>query len=146
MLVMGDELINSNHSSDQKAILLDACWRAGDILVAAGVKEYVILVDENVREFGRDVNELRRFRALADERFLSAPQGQVDKNPPKLWDVAMMAKQFGLSADTVRRRARGWSFTRCVAHPKCNGGTRGCDIRFIAAEAAEWLNGKRAKR
>ena len=58
-------------------------WRAGDILSAAGIKEYVILADESVREFGRDVNELRRLRATADERFLSAPRGQADKNLPK---------------------------------------------------------------
>jgi integrase len=83
MLVMGEDLVNSNHSSDQKAILLDALWRAGDILSAAAIKEYVILADESVREFGRDVNELRRLRATADERFLSAPRGQADKNPPK---------------------------------------------------------------
>ena len=77
------ELINSNQSSDRTAILLDALWRAGDILSAAGIKEYVILADESVREFGRDVNELRRLRATADERFLSAPRGQADKNLPK---------------------------------------------------------------
>ena len=53
-----------------------------------------------------------------------------------------MAKQLDVSEAYVYRHARIWPFT-----VRLNGSHgRGSDLRFIASEAAEWLNRKRAKR
>lgn len=141
---MGCELINSNQSSDRTAIILDALWRAGDILSAAGIKEYVILADESVREFGRDVNELRRLRATADERFLSAPRGQADKNLPKrarsfpffaLPDLdALLARQPDANGRGATH-GRPHHYPTCFTMPagaRCSGQTSGRRKVFAA--------------
>ena len=61
---------------------------------------------------------------------------------PNFWTVKRMAKQLGVSESYVYRHAHDWPFT-----VRLNGARgRGSDLRFVASEAAEWLNRKRAKR
>ena len=145
---MSNELVRSNHKPTLQAspspdAEFAAMFAASDVLSRAGLATHLIATGEALERLNRDVAEARRFRAIADERFLLGAEGRADSTPPRLWNVPMMAKQLGVSADVVRRRARKWSFALCVTHDACHGGNRGCDLRFRAAEAATWVNAQR---
>jgi hypothetical protein len=150
---MDNQLISSNHSSLPNAIkrpgIVDpiavAHLAAAEILSAVGIQEILIATGDSVRELAAEQAELRRLRAIADERFLHGATGRSE-DAPSLWGVRKMAKQLGLSAEVVRRRAARWSYTLCVAHDGCRGGRRGCDLRFRASEAAAWINAQRKVR
>jgi hypothetical protein len=109
--------------------------------VAAG--KAVIVASSIWQSVVNDAAALREMRALAGAGLLGSPN--VTK-PARLWSVREMAKQIGMSESRVRRHARKWDFTRCVAHLRCRGGTRGCDLRFVAQDAAHWLNVRRQQR
>jgi hypothetical protein len=141
-----EQLVNTNHNSNHSATasLADEqqlLERLGELYGT-----FSLFTGEHDRQLCTDLNELRRLRALADERFLQEDgRTEHDKGPPRLWDVRTMAKQLGLADEVVRKRARSWAFTLCVAHQRCRGGTRGCDLRFIAKEAAAWVSARRGR-
>lgn len=92
---------------------------------------------------------------FCNDRMFRAPQGvrleylgrfSVVGAIGSAWNVAQMAKHLGVGESFVRRHSREWDFTFCAAHAKCRGGTRGCDLRFTASEASEWINQKRSRR
>jgi hypothetical protein len=150
---MQNQLVSSNHSPHQNAIqrsrvvdpITIAHLAASEVLSAAGSKDIVIATDESARDLAADLAELRRLRALADERFFESSAVSTHQQA-SLWDVPKMAKQLGLSACVVRRHAARWSFTLCVAHDACRGGRRGCDLRFRAPDATAWINAQRRVR
>jgi AraC-like DNA-binding protein len=132
------ELNNSNHNSDSKtsesASAPVAAVAAGKaVIVASYIWDSVI----------KDAAAIREMRALARAGLLDCPN--VTK-PARLWTVREMAKQIGMSESRVRRHARKWAFTRCVAHFRCRGGTRGCNLRFVAEDAMHWLDVQRQRR
>lgn len=130
------ELTNSNHNSESET----SEWaRAPMAAVAAG--KAVVVASSLWRSVVMDAAALREMRALAGAGLL----GPNVTKPPRLWTVADMAKQLALSPAAVRRRARQWAFTRCVAHQGCHGGGCGCDLRFIAKEADAWVNSQRRR-
>jgi hypothetical protein len=142
-----EQLANSDHNSGDSATAISVEEARLLERLSELYGSFSLYTGEHNRQLGVDLNELRRLRALADERFFHRDDRiERDKGPPKLWDVRMMAKQLGVAEDVVRRRARSWQFTLCVAHQRCRGGKRGCDLRFIASEAADWVNKQRAKR
>jgi hypothetical protein len=133
------ELINSNHTSESEASELEAAFeRLAEARAAVGCPDCLLI---RPRDMERLLRDQTAFQALQRALLLGA-----DANPPRLWGVAEMAKQLAMSQAAVRRRARDWSFTRCVAHGNCRGGRRGCDLRFIAKDAAAWVSRKRAAR
>lgn len=128
----------------------DALYAAGDLLSAAGEIEQFIATGEGAREVSRKLYEHRLLYAIADERWRDdCRDGSKSASVlPKCWDVRMLAKQLGVHVDTVRRWTRQgkFSFALCVTHPHCRGGTRGCDLRYIANEAHAWVIGRRGVR
>jgi len=140
------ELVNSNHNSNHAATVSSAdepqlLERLGELYGT-----FSLFTGEQDRQLCVDLNELRRLRALADERFFQADEHiDKDQRPPRLWTVADMAKQLALSRAAVRRCARRLPFTLCVAHQNCRGGQRGCDLRFVAADASAWVNSQRQR-
>ena len=130
---MGNEQYKSNHVPSYKAnCLIDAC--AGLLLKAPeGVEFEVVgsLRPEGLAE------------ALSGEpRELTEPRDPLQIRMPNFWTVKQMAKQLGVSDCYVYRHAPKWPFT-----VRLNGSHgRGSDLRFVASEAAEWLNRRRAKR
>jgi hypothetical protein len=137
------ELVNSNHNSECDASeLLAAHERLAEARAAIGCPDGLLIRPHELEALRRDRTELRRLHALADVRLL----GGASDGPPRVWTVPQMAKQLALSPAAVRRRARDWSFTRCVAHGSCRGGQRGCDLRFVANDAAAWVNSQRRQR
>jgi hypothetical protein len=151
---MLNQLVSSNHSPHHNANhrstvdpITRAHFAAGDLLQALGIEQFFLATCDSVRQLSADLIELHRIRALADERILrGAAQANNADDAPRLWDVAKMAKQLGLARDVVRRSARRWAFTLCITHNGCRGGRRSCDIRFIASEAAAWINKQRKVR
>lgn len=133
------ELTNSlNHNSESET----SEWaRAPWAAVAAG--NAVVVASSLWQSVVNDAAALREMRAMASAGLLGSPN--LSK-PPRAWTVHEMAKQIGMSESAVRRRARKWDFTRCVAHIGCRGGTRGCDLRFVAEDAARWVNVQRRQR
>jgi hypothetical protein len=133
------ELINSNHTSESEASELEAAFaRLAEARAAVGCPDCLLI---RPRDMERLLRDQTAFQALQRALLLGA-----DANPPRLWTVADMAKQLALTRAVVRRRAREWSFTRCVAHGNCRGGRRGCDLRFVAKDAAAWVSRQRAGR
>jgi hypothetical protein len=132
------ELNNSNHNSESDT----SEWaQASMAAVAAG--KAVVIASSIWQSVVKDAADLREMRALSAAGLLGSPNCA---KPARLWSVREMAKQIGMSESRVRRHARKWDFTCCVAHLHCRGGTRGCDIRFVAEHAARWLNEQRRRR
>jgi hypothetical protein len=139
---MGNELISLNHlpcnkstyhqscESEVEISLERACAQARAALDPIGAGDAVLL--------SRAV-----WQSLSERHYPSRPdEADSVRIPPNLWTVKQMAKQLGLSTDYVYRHAADWPFT-----VRLNGSHgRGSDLRFIASEAAQWLNRKRAKR
>ena len=150
---MSLQLTNSNHTSASDASLIEPAElqrleadlaELQRLKAAVGCPDGALIPQRAHLRLVADQIELRRLHALADAGLMG---GTADRDgPPRLWTVAELAKQLALSPAAVRRRARGWSFTRCVAHGSCRGGQRGCDLRFIAKEAAAWVNSQRRLR
>jgi AraC-like DNA-binding protein len=140
---MSLQLVNSNHTSESETSELEAAEaavaRLAEALAAVGCPDCLVIRPHDYERLLRDQTEL-----LALKRALLL--GGTDSKPPQLWKVPQMAKELGLSESAVRRRARTWSFTRCIAHGNCRGGRRGCDLRFVAKDAAAWVNRQRAGR
>jgi hypothetical protein len=140
---MSLQLINSNHTSGSETSELEAALgRLIEAKSAIGCPDGVLVRARDYYRLVREANELRRLQALADARLLG---DAADRPPARPWTVSEMAKQLGLSPAAVRRRKSKWAFTRCVAHENCRGGTRGCDLRFVAAEASSWVNSQRRR-
>lgn len=125
---MLDEQYSSNHVPRHKATcLIDAC--AGLILRAPQGVEFDVI---------GAIGDADTTAALDSDR----PREPLSIRMPTYWTVKQMAKQLGVSESYVYRHARDWPFT-----VRLNGARgRGSDLRFVASEAAEWLNRKRAKR
>jgi hypothetical protein len=125
------ELVNSNHNSDSWASEL-AHTRAA-FMRALGVSDMVVVNPALWRSVATDAARWRGSAAAADPR------------PPHLWKARDFAKQAGISEKAARALARRLP-TVCVAPSHCcgcRGGTRGCDLRFIAKDAAAWLSQRR---
>lgn len=127
-----NEIVSLNHVPTRNSTH-SAELAAAEALNAAGVTEFFIATGDDVRELGMQLVELRRLRALADERFFS---GQSDNSPPRCWPAKKLAQQLGVDQKYIYRHASEWPFT--IRLP---GGL----LRFVANEAAAWLNKLRAK-
>ena len=140
---MQEELANSNHKFSEVATAVSAVVRvhcdAAEALAAVCGPDLLIATGEDCRRINADLCELRRFRELADKRWLEGHARMADEKPRRAWRVPEMAKQLGLSEGAVRRRARSWPFSYCATHANCLRGTRGCDLRFVASEASAWV-------
>lgn len=147
---MQQELANSNHKASETATAISAAVRvhcdAAEALAAVCGPDVLIATGEDCRRINAELCELRRLHQLADERWLEGHARVADEKPRRAWRVPEMAKQLGLSERAVRRRARGWRFTYCATHENCVHGTRGCDLRFPASQAAAWVVQHRAVR
>lgn len=134
------ELTNSNHTSGSEASELGrACARARAALAEIGASDAVVVAPALWASVVADASRWRDAQASA------AP----DSTQPRLWTVRQLAKQAGISEKAARRLARKMQMVICVAPSHCcacPGGTRGCDIRFIARDAAAWVNSQRRQR
>jgi hypothetical protein len=119
-------------------------FAVGSLLHAAGEVESFITTGEDSREIGRQLNEYRRYCAMADEVWSRGCRG---KRQSTSWTIAEFADELAVHHNTVRRRVRrgAYPFVRCVTHANCRGGSRGCDLRANAAEASAWLSQQRKK-
>lgn len=140
---MLQELPNSNHTSGSEASELErACVAARAALAAIGAGDAVVVAPGL---WASVVADAFRWRAAAGS---PAAALDADSRPPRLWTVRELAKQAGISEGAARRLARKL-LTVCVAPAHCCGcvgGTRGCDLRFIAKETAAWVNSQRRSR
>ena len=138
------ELVNSNHNSESGA--------RDDPLAA--VLEGLSGLEARLRE---DLAEVRRLRALAAgggpartisrQSAAASDDAASDSKSPRLWTVRQLAKQMGISEKAARRLARSRLMAVCTAPSHCCGcfgGTRGCDLRFIAADASAWVSRRRS--
>lgn len=143
---MQQELVNSNHTSNSKASPLSPA-EADALERLSAFGPYVLYSGDDLRRLTEEQIELRRLRALADERCLRADDpDSASTEPPRLWTVKQMAKAMHLSEGRIRRLARDWPSAICVAHCcGCRGGTRGCELRFLAEATSAWLSGRRKR-
>lgn len=137
------ELSNSNHTFGSEASELErACARARAALTAICAGDAVVVAP---RLWASVVADASRWREAAGS---PAAAPDADSRPPRLWTVRELAKQAGISEKAARHLARKL-LTVCVAPSHCCGclgGTRGCDLRFVAAAASAWVNAQRRQR
>jgi hypothetical protein len=133
------EVVNPNHTSESDASELErACARARAALAAIGAGDAVVVAPGL---WASVVSDASRWRD-------AQPSAASDSKPPHLWTVRQLAKQAGISEKAARALARKLNVV-CVAPSHCcgcRGGTRGCDLRFLAETASSWLSQRRSKR
>jgi len=138
---MQQELINSNHTPESEASRLEQLLgELRRLLAELGCPDCVVIEPRLYASIVEDAAALRHLPDVLRELRL------LKSKSLNLWTVPEMAKQAAMSESAVRRRARAWRFTRCVAHENCRGGSCGCDLRFVAKDAADWVNSLRHKR
>jgi hypothetical protein len=128
--------VNSNHTSGSETSGLEAAIaRARDALAAIGAGDAVVVAPGLWASAVADASRWRDAQASAAS----------DSKPPRLWTARELAKQAGISEKGARALARKLEAI-CVAPSHCcgcRGGTRGCDLRFVAKEAAAWVSQRR---
>ena len=129
--------VNSNHTSESEASELEAALaRLAEAKAAIGAAGAVM------------VRASLWASVVADWRNAQASTAASDSKPPRLWTARQLAKQAGISEKAARGLARKLPAV-CVAPSHCCaclGGTRGCDLRFVAKEADAWVSQRRQRR
>jgi hypothetical protein len=132
--------VNSNHTSESEASELEAALaRLAEAKAAIGAADAVMVRASLWASVLADADRWRNAQAST---------AAADSKPQRLWTARQLAKQAGISEKAARGLARKLPAV-CVAPSHCCaclGGTRGCDLRFIANEADAWVNSQRRRR
>jgi hypothetical protein len=156
--------ISTNHKIFPPSSVVDpitvALFAATEALTAVGIKDMLIATDDSARQMGADLAELRRLRAIADERFLTGSSAAGEPTTAPMARARALARSAALTAAsdgarlmTVKETAawlrKSQSFVYRHAHElgvRRVGSGRGGDLLFKISDVEAWIEAKRYRQ